>query len=327
MPCFSPLFVVRPLTMNENGKRPIIFTGDINSPSVPGALKMAVPCGRCIGCRLERSRVWALRCIHEASLYDDNCFITLTFSDIYLHDWHARNLKLDEIQPALKGSLCKTDFQNFMKRLRFRFPDIKIRYFHCGEYGSDNGRPHHHACLFNFRFPDLKPFITQNGSKVFVSEILGELWPYGFTYVGDVTFESAAYVARYVLKKWARQNLHGKELYDAMVLFDKDEGDLKAEYVTMSRRPGIGSDWIEKNFSDVYPKDFVTVRGKKCKPPKFYDLKKELQDQDFMLKLKYQRTLRYKSSPDNSLSRLKVREKVVNEMVKRKVRRYEESRV
>ena len=94
-----------------------------------------------------------------------------------------------------------------MKRLRRKFPGRNIRYFHCGEYGDNGSRPHHHACLFNFTFPDLKDFITSDGSKVKVSRILEDLWPFGYSSVGDVTFESAAYVARYVLKKWAKQDL------------------------------------------------------------------------------------------------------------------------
>ena len=120
-----------------------------------------MPCGQCIGCRLERSRQWAIRCVHEASLWPDNCFVTLTFDD-------------DNIISS--GSLVKADFQKFMKRLRKRFGK-GVRYFHCGEYGDLLGRPHHHACLFNFSFPDRYLWSSSGGVNLYRSPTLEELWP------------------------------------------------------------------------------------------------------------------------------------------------------
>jgi len=327
MPCFSPIYAYQPLEVNEKGKRPLKFVTDISMKDIPKGYQMAVPCGKCIGCRLERSRQWALRCVHEAQLYDDNCFITLTFNDEYLFKWSSRGLKLEDRPAVISGSLVKRDFQNFMKRLRREYPGVKIKYFHCGEYGEDGDRPHHHACLFNFRFPDQEEFVTESGSKVWVSDTLTKLWPFGYSYIGDVTFESAAYCARYVIKKWARQNLKGEALFQAMKDFDKNEGSKLAEYVTMSRRPGIGADWIDQFFSDVYPKDFITIRGVKCKPPKYYDLKKELTNQDEFFKIKYARLLRAKSNPDNSLVRLKVRKLVKEKEIQGLRRNYDAGRV
>lgn len=323
MACFDPIFAFQPWASNSEGKRPLKFASDIQMKDVPNGLKMAVPCGRCIGCRLDRSRQWAVRCVHEASLYESNCFITLTFNDEYLYDWFGRNLNVEDIQPCISGSLVKRDFQLFMKRLRRAYPHIKIKFFHCGEYGGLNGRPHHHACLFNFDFPDRKAFITETGSKVFVSKKLEELWPYGYSYIGDVTFESAAYVARYVLKKWARANLKGKALYDAMIEFDKNDGDKITEYITMSRNKGIGEEWISKYGGDVYPKDYLTIRGVKCKPPKYYDLKKALTNDDLMFNIKFNRLQRAKGSTDNSLIRLKVRKIVKEKEAKQMERKYE----
>lgn len=210
-----------------------------------GELKeMSVPCGQCIGCRLERSRQWAIRCVHEASLHQDNCFVTLTYATEFL--------------PA-NGSLDKRDFVLFMKRLRKRFGE-GIRFFHCGEYGEKFCRPHHHVCLFNFDFPD-KQLLSQNlGNPIYVSKALSELWPYGYSSIGSVTFESAAYVARYIMKK-----INGdmaSEHYDGR----------QPEYITMSRRPGIAAGWFEQFSSDCYPKDFITIKGGiKCRPPKYYD--------------------------------------------------------
>ena len=159
-----------------------------------------------------------MRCHHEASLYQDNCFITLTYSDEHL--------------PSDK-SLHVDHFQKFMKRLRKRFGE-GVRYYHCGEYGEKYMRPHYHACLFNFDFPDKKIWKENNGNRLYISESLSELWPFGFVTIGDVTFESAAYVARYIMKK-----VNGDLAESHYERVDWDTGEvyhLKPEYTTMSRR-------------------------------------------------------------------------------------------
>lgn len=202
-----------------------------------------LPCGQCVGCRLERSRQWAVRCVHEASLHEKNCFITLTYN--------KENLPADQ-------SLDVKHFQDFMKRLRFKYGP-KIRFFHCGEYGENFGRPHYHACLFNHDFSDKILWSERQGCKLYRSQELEEIWGKGYATVGEVTFESAAYVARYIMKKItgdkAEKHYEGK----------------KPEYTTMSRRPGIAKGWIEKYTTDVYPSDNLVLRGKEMKPPKFYD--------------------------------------------------------
>jgi hypothetical protein len=133
MPCYFPITAWRSKDgKNEAGKWPVVF-----KPTA-GYLdkELKLPCGRCIGCRLERSRQWAVRCVHEASLHEKNCFITLTYS--------PENLPKD-------GSLDVSHFQKFMKRFRKRFGP-GIRFFHCGEYGESLSRPHYHACIFGFDF-------------------------------------------------------------------------------------------------------------------------------------------------------------------------------
>lgn len=208
-----------------------------------------LPCGQCIGCRLERSRQWAIRCSHEASLYDLNCFITLTYSDEHL----PANRSLDYEAPVL-----------FMKRLRERFGS-GIRSYGCAEYGEKFGRPHYHLCLFNFDFPDKRLWRNDRGHKLYTSEALSELWRFGFSSVGSVTFESAAYVARYVTKK-----VTGK-------LEEGHYGDRKPERsICVSRRPGIGKGWFDKFGKDAYTRDFVILRGRKCRPPKYYDSQFEI---------------------------------------------------
>lgn len=208
-------------------------------------------CGRCWACRLEHSRQWAVRCMHEAQLYDENCFITLTYKDAGF-------------------SLVPRDFQLFMKKLRFKYRPREIRYYMCGEYGEIFGRPHFHACLFNFRFPDLKYLKkTDSGSMLYTSEILEKLWEHGMCSVGDVTFESAAYVARYCMKK-----LTGDGFKKSYGIIDPDSGEVferTKEFARMSLKPGIGARWLEKYKSDVYPHGKVVVNGREVNPPRYYE--------------------------------------------------------
>lgn len=201
-----------------------------------------------------------MRIIHEASLYDDNCFITLTYNDEHLPP---------------DGSLVKSDFQKFMKRLRKFFQDRRIRYYQCGEYGQTDdgqiGRPHYHACLFNLDFPDKELFSDSKGNPLFISKTLEKIWGKGFAVIGDLTFESAAYVARYVLKK-----VNGHEAPDHYERVDITTGEvywLVPEYSTMSRRPGIGRDWYEKYKDDLFPSDEVPVPGSGVykKVPRYYE--------------------------------------------------------
>jgi len=314
MPCYKPLKGWYASKRNESGKRSIVFDFKEGMYDRP----ITVPCGQCIGCRLERSRQWAVRCCHEASLYSENCFITLTFSDSVL----ASSVYNNGGNLGFSRTLHKPDFQKFMKRLRKRFGE-GIRYFHCGEYGEKLGRPHHHACIFNFDFPDKVLWSIRDGVRLYRSEILEKLWSnpktgecYGFCTIGDVTFESAAYVARYIVKKITGDK--SDEHYQGRV----------KEYVTMSRRPGIGKDWIKKFSSDVYPSDKVVVRGDViCKPPKYYDSVYELDNLDKMSILKSKRRVSAKDNPDNRDDRLAIRGKVKLQTIKQLRRSYEASDV
>lgn len=232
-------------------------------------LPVTIACGQCVGCRLERSRQWAIRCVHEAQLHEDNCFITLTYDDEHL---------------PYGGTLVKDDFQRFMKRLRSRHSE-KISYFHCGEYGepldesgrrkpypciSNVGRPHYHALLFGVDFPDKVVFKESlQGDPIYTSELLGTLWTSGFSTIGALTFESAAYCARYVMKKVTGP---GSRAHYTSVIFSTGEMvQVIPEYITMSLKPAIAKGWYEKYSADVFPDDFVVVRGKRMRPPRYYD--------------------------------------------------------
>lgn len=210
------------------------------------------PCGGCVNCRLEYSRQWAMRIMHESSLYKDNTFLTLTYS----------NEELPE-----NNSLYPKHHELFMKRLRkyvTKYHRQVLRFYHVGEYGDTTKRPHYHDIIFNFDFPDKKYLkTTETGNKLYTSAILDEIWSHGNCIIGDVTFESAAYCARYVMKKLtgARKSEYGLRV---------------PEYSTQSRGGrgglgGIGSPWLAKWKTDVYPADFCIMNGRKIKVPKRYD--------------------------------------------------------
>ena len=269
MPCFHPLRGFR-----------AVGGGIVFDRSRSMGIPMSVPCGRCIGCRLERSRQWAVRCMHEASLYEDNCFITLTYSDAHL-------------PPG--GSLRLSDFQKFMKRLRRHFSGSKIRFYHCGEYGETTSRPHYHALLFNLEFPDKVLWTTRDDFRVWRSPLLEELWPLGQSEIGSCTFQSAAYVARYITKKVTG---------DAA---DAHYGGRVPEYSTMSLRPGLGKGWYDKFKSDVYPSDEMVVNGRITKPPQYYDSLLYKEDSDVAIRVKRRRQF-LRNLEDSSPERLAVRE-------------------
>ncbi len=296
MPCYHPMQGYR---SRADGKT-IVFNpthGWVDRP-------LTIPCGQCVGCRLERSRQWAVRCVHEASLHEDNCFITLTYN----------NESLPE-----DGSLNKKHFQDFMKRLRKKFKNKKIRYYHCGEYGDKNFRPHYHAIIFGLEFADQELFTVINGEKLYISKTLKKLWPLGYHTIGNVTFESAAYVARYVMKK-----VNGKNAKNHYERVNPDTGEIYSlvpEYNTMSRRPGIAAGWFDKYKDDVYPSDNIHLREKTFRPPKFYDKMYEHLMPDEMEKIKKQRMINMaKHADDNTADRLAVKEQVKKAQLNKLIR-------
>jgi hypothetical protein len=294
MACFSPLKGWRSKTLNPSGKRGVVFNRKDGFADLP----VELPCGQCIGCRLERSRQWAIRCIHEAQMHEENCFITLTYNDEHLPEDRSVDVR---------------DFQLFMKRLRKRYAQ-KIRFFHCGEYGENTQRPHYHALIFGHDFSDRQLYSVRDDVRLDTSRELERLWGKGFCTVGDVTFESAAYVARYIVKK-----ING-EAAKSHYEYTDTHGVIHArrpEYITMSRRPGIGRSWLDRYGSDVWNHDYVVIRGRKMRPPKFYDGVQELLDENQRRKTRGERVRNAKKhSENNTPDRLKVREVVQNERLK-----------
>lgn len=291
MPCYRPLHGYAALKVNPSGKR----SWTPKAANALNAERVSIRCGRCIGCRLEHSRQWAIRCVHEAQLHEDNAFITLTYA--------PENIPYG-------GTLVKRDFQTFAKRLRKKIAPRRVSYFHCGEYGGQKRRPHYHALLFGFDFPDKTLFKkSADGSSIFTSEFLQQLWPAGFCTTGAITFESAAYVARYVMKK-----ITGHAATSHYQSIDPETGevhDLLPEYTTMSLKPAIGKGWYARFKGDIYPWDQAVIRGKVMKPPKYYDRLLELEDPVARAAIKTRREEEALSRlGDSTTARLKVREEV-----------------
>lgn len=276
MPCYHPInaWQVRP---------------GIKPQFTPAEIKLQLSCGQCIGCRLERSRQWAVRCIHEASQHNENCFITLTY---------------DEDRIPYGGSLVKPHFQKFMKKLRRRIEPKKVRFFMAGEYGDELGRPHFHAILFGHEFKDKQFWTHREGIDLFISDELEDCWGHGFCTVGDATWETAAYISRYVIKK--RNGDQAKEHYSRIVESTGELIQIEPEYGTMSLRPAIGKEWFDAYKRDCFPKDFTTHKGRKYRVPKYYDELLKREDEKTYQEIKEERKRKASQwAYDNTSDRLR----------------------
>jgi len=207
--------------------------------------------------------------MHEASLNLSNSFITLTYND-------------ENLPPG--GTLNRKHFQDFMKRLRKKNPNVRV--FYCGEYGDQLGRPHYHALLFGKTFEDRRLFKKIRGHPQYSSDQLTDFWGKGHATFGEVTFQSAAYVSRYVTKK-----VTGEEAEDHYTKTDIDGvvHYLQPEFVGMSLKPGIGQPWLEKWYQDIYRHDRIIMNGKAMGIPRAYDLMLEKIDPELLRKVRQRR--------------------------------------
>lgn len=242
-----------------------------------------IPCGKCIGCRLKYSLDWATRCMLEAKYHEDNWFLTLTYNDDYLPA--KRKLCDQEGNPIIKdgevlyspfNSLYRRDVQRFMKNLRKRIYPEKVRFYGCGEYGTKYGRPHYHLILFGLRLDDLQPISKSPlGHQYYTSKLIEDCWisekepnkktkSLGFHKIGACTFETCAYVARYVTKKHKGVD---SDVYETLCY--------EPEFTMMSRKPGIGYQYYEDNKVRIYENQeiFLALRDgvKRVRPPVYYD--------------------------------------------------------
>jgi len=271
-----------------------------------------LPCGRCNGCRIAKSKEWAIRCVHEAKTHSSNDFITLTYNNDHLPSDHG---------------LHHLHFQKFIRKLRNRVNDDKkkfldnkelnpeyteIRYYMCGEYGKATeendyiARPHFHAILFGYQYQDRKPHVVRRGHQTYLSELLSQDWGKGFIETSDVTFKSAAYVARYIIKKQKKDS-------ENLTIFSPETGAITGqripEYTHMSLKPGIGQKYYYDNIMDIFPGDFVMIEaGRKLEVPKYYKESLKREHPILAEKLRLARVARAKESKDNTPGRLQTRQ-------------------
>lgn len=285
MACYHPILAVQDLNPNENGKYPLILKG----PYTPERAKafespLMIPCGKCIGCRLDYSRHWADRMMFELDHTGKGLFLTLTYNDK-----HIPYGMLDDNDMPISYSLEKSDLQKFWKRLRKKV-DVELRYFACGEYGSHTYRPHYHACVFGVSLDDLpnKKLIGINklGQPYYTDKLFEEAWsiydrkndyydPIGYIVLSEISWKTCAYVARYVTKK---------------VVVDTNEfnawRNVAPEFILSSRNPGIGAYYISDHGLTFDSDVQKWIEGRKLEIPQFLLEKMRLTDPDGYDKLK-----------------------------------------
>lgn len=244
-----------------------------------------IPCGKCIGCRLEYSRQWATRIMLEAKTTKNNWFITLTYNDLNVPSKTICETGTGEL--IEKTTLKKEDLQDFIKRLRryyeYHYQKTNIRFYAAGEYGSETERPHYHLCIFNMPIDEdkLKKYKNNvNGDALYTCEEIEKIWGKGFVTIGSLTYESAAYTARYIMKKQI-----GKESEDYYQGRER-------EFTIMSRKPGIGKTYYDQKNEEIYKTDKIAIRGRYTQPPKYFDELKTATDEDLMRKIKNKRKLK-----------------------------------
>lgn len=218
-----------------------------------------VPCGQCAECRMARARTWATRCVHEARNWKTSSFITLTYS-----------------KTPKNNSLDPEDTRNFIRRLRSKIGK-DFKYFLCGEYGDQNDRPHYHAIIFGYDFGYTKRHLPQNplslpkqlkqtetkvlsplnGTDALSCPQLDNIWGLGHTSVGALTFDSAAYVAQYSMKKVNGPN--AKSHY----------GNRLPEFMRCSQK-SIGREYATEYANEIILHNSVISNGQKQPIPSYY---------------------------------------------------------
>lgn len=286
--------------------------------------------------------------MHEALQHKLTSFITLTYRDDALPSPSGRPSRPDGRGGGLPeqegsgtaksrtrvtrtheeteaASLSKRDLQAFTKRLNEetrRKRGAGVKYYACGEYGERTGRPHYHIAVYGEDFSDDRQFWkhARSGHPLWRSSRLKRLWPHGDADIGDLTFESAAYVARYIMKK-----ITGTMAHDHYKRVDREGREywLEPEFSVMSRRPGLAREWFMNNSADVYPADNVISRGNPAKPPRYYDKLLETLSPEAYAIMKFAREIAERNPEDNTPARLEAREIVTLAKLKQNQRSLE----
>lgn len=242
-------------------------------------MPLNVPCGACLGCRLNKAADWSTRIAHEASLHEQNTWVTLTYDPEHLPEG---------------GTLVKKHVQYFMTYLRRYTGSHGIRYFAVGEYGSESKRPHYHITLFNFDFKDkvhLKN--TFQGHPLYTSELLTRCWPKGHSFIGELNIKTAKYTAEYVMKQVKGAN--AKDYYRTWY----DDGSYKEiipPFALSSRMPGLGHDFYQKHKAEMYRdlEVYIPEVGKAPRIPAYYDWLLAKEDPELWEDVKRRRQEKFK---------------------------------
>lgn len=280
MKCKNPNYIY--VFENEEGEKTVRFLNGsrfahYSAEKIMDLGWIEVPCGNCIPCRLEYSRNWANRCYLESLCHEHTWFITLTYRD-------------EELVPGSNGlpTLEKDALRRFMDNVRKKYGFNKnIRYFGCGEYGDAKGEragfnPHYHIILFGADISDLvvdhpdmsKPMANgkypifrrtnRKGESIFWSQTIYDCWKKGKIEIEEATWNCAAYVSRYVLKKQKGMN---KIIYTKLGIYP--------EFIRMSNRPGIGAEYLLANKEKLLDFDYMSVKNTKgvqtCHPPRYFE--------------------------------------------------------
>lgn len=299
MACFHPQDAWYIGVHPKTGKRRLGFHRPTGVDSRPPDL--VVPCRSCSGCRVDRSRDWAVRAVHESIMHQASCVVHLTYKDEELPKW---------------GSLSVRDHQLFMKKLRKELSPLRVKFLLAGEYGDGEMRPHFHACIFGYDFPDKYYHkLSRSGEKLYRSPQLEKVWGKGFASISKMCFQSAAYVGRYILKKRG-----GDQADERYSLVDHDTGEIvgmaQPEYIATSN--GLGKSFFNKYWHTMWPDDFVIVEGRKCPVPEYYVRLLEKKDKELYDLVKEKREEYSKLNEwDRTPERLAVREEVFKRKVKR----------
>lgn len=281
MPCFYPakayLLACGGLSFTERG--------DI-------VRDLKVPCGQCMGCRIDRARDWSLRITHESKLHSANWFATITY---------------DQDNLPNPPSLNYSDFQLWAKRVRRKLGPF--RFFMCGEYGEQTRRPHFHAILFGLDIKDKKRWGGTDKMPTFTSDALTSAWGKGMIVLGSVTPQSANYVARYNLKK-----VNGDLAESHYRWADPETGEvhqLTPEFCQMSRKPGIGAEWYDRYHADFHTHDYAVSDGAKLPVPRYYDKLAKAKGYELDVIKMDRETRAIPKAWNNTSERLAVREEVL----------------
>lgn len=213
-------------------KEPVKKVAFIDSETGEYLEPFPVGCGKCLECINNHKMQWSIRLYQESTLYDRKCFITLTYTQ------------------APASGVCKLHVQKFIKSLRNRHKDLKIRYFFCGEYGSQGKRPHYHACIFGYDFPDKKEFRRdKKGFIMYRSAELEDLWKYGYSSILPINITTLGYTT--------------KDMQKLLPLQDARE----PPFTLMSTHPAIGYAAFDKRLSDG---KIYVPGGYSCTIPRTY---------------------------------------------------------